>query len=100
MRVTFWLLTWFNVTLVCALPIIPGHDLPQHLAYARILATQRDPFIARMYTVDTADTYATLHRVVGALANATSIDVAIHLVYALYALSVPLAFAWLVRAVH
>src|SRR5580658_4464504 len=42
-RVALAVLTLANVGLVFALPILGGHDLPQHLSYARILADYDNP---------------------------------------------------------
>jgi hypothetical protein len=96
----FWVLVAASVVLVWLLPVIPGHDLPQHLAYARILADRNDEVLARLYEIDVSDGYATLHRALAWLANVTTLDCAIRIVYTAHALCVPLAFRSLVRAVN
>jgi hypothetical protein len=100
MRAAFWALTMVNVVVAWSLPLIPGHDLPQHLAYARILADRDDPYVRSLYEIDTTDAYATIHRVLALIAGHASLDTALRIVYCSYALLVPLSFAWLVRAVR
>jgi len=99
-RTAFWALTAALVALAWLLPVIPGHDLPQHLAIARILAGRGDPRIAALYHVDTGDAYSTVHRALAWIAARSSIHFASRLTYAAYALLVPVAFASLVRALH
>ncbi len=100
MRVVFYALTMLNVLVAWLLPVIPGHDLPQHLAYARILAERNDPYVRSLYEIDTSDPYSTVHRVIAFVASRTSLETATRILYCSYALLVPLAFAWLVYAVH
>jgi hypothetical protein len=97
-RRIFVALIALQIVLVWSMPSLVGHDLPQHLAYVRILAGIDRPEVGSVYHAGT-DFYATTHWLLAYLARLTSVDVAIRIVYSAYALAVPLAFRSLARAV-
>jgi hypothetical protein len=100
-RVALVVLTLANVALVVGLPVLGGHDLPQHLAYARILADYDDPalLLRQNFTLpDGPQAYFTTYYLLAVLARATSVMTACRLVYAAYAIALPWAVASLVSA--
>jgi len=100
-RALFLLLLVANLVLIAWLPILGGHDLPQHLSYARILADYDDPHLPFRDTFTLPDgpqAYFTTYYVLAALARVTSVMTACRLVYAAYAIALPLGFASLVSA--
>ena len=100
-RVVLAALTLANVALVVGLPVLAGHDLPQHLAYARILADYGDRRLALAQTFTRPDgpqAYFTTYYLLALLTRATSLMTACRLVYAAYAIALPWAIASLVSA--
>jgi hypothetical protein len=100
-RVALAVLTLANVGLVFALPILGGHDLPQHLSYARILADYDNPSLALRDTFtlpEGSQAYFTTYYLLAALARCTGVMTACRVVYAAYALALPWAIASLVEA--
>jgi hypothetical protein len=88
-----------QIAIVVALPVLVGHDLPQHLAQARLLGDADDGHLAPPYEGPLApDPYFTTYRVLGLLAAPSSIEASARLVYALYAVAFALAFRRLARA--
>jgi hypothetical protein len=97
----FAALTIAGVALVVALPVVPGHDVPQHLAYVKIIvAWQADPAdLPRAFTVpDLAGSYATSYRLLALLAQKTSPETALRLALGLYVAGLALGVRRLVRA--
>ena len=93
-------LAFVQVLLAFLLPVIPGHDLPQHLAYARIIAGADEPLLARLYDVDTSDPYCTVHRLLAWATRWMSLDLAARTTFALYALATVASFGLLGRALY
>jgi hypothetical protein len=94
-------LTLANVALIAFLPVLVGHDLPQHLAYARILADYADPHLSlgQTFTLpDGAQAYFTTYYLLALLARATTVMTACRVLYAAYAIALPWAVASLVSA--
>ncbi len=85
-----------------ALEVVPGHDLPQHLAYARVLADlgHASPDAAEtFYAVRPFDTYFLVHHALAALSSIVGVVPACKLVYSVFAASLPLSAYALGRAV-
>jgi hypothetical protein len=102
-RVLFLLLVCANLALIAWLPILGGHDLPQHLSYARILTDYDDPRLPFRETFTLPDgpqAYFTTYYALAALARFTGVMTACRLVYAAYAIALPLGFASLVSALR
>lgn len=100
-RVALFALTLANVALIALLPVLGGHDLPQHLAYARILADYDDPRLSLGQTFTLPDgpqAYFTTYYLLAFLARATSLMTACRIVYAAYAIALPWGVASLVSA--
>ncbi len=83
--------------------MLVGHDLPQHLAYVRLLSAWGDPAL-QLDTVylppDLADPYTTLYRPLAWLARAATAESAARMAYCAYALGLSISFAWLARVVR
>lgn len=91
------------VLIVWLLPVLPGQDLPQHLAYARILADHSDeslPFAASYEIAPRFQTYFTIHYVLAFLAKLGSVDTAIRVVFTVYVVGTLAAFHHLCRVFH
>jgi hypothetical protein len=100
-RVLLGLLVFANLVLIAWLPILAGHDLPQHLSYARILVDYADPRLPFRETFTLPDgpqAYFTTYYALAALARVSSIMTACRLVYAAYAVAFSLSFASLASA--
>lgn len=92
-----------HVALMVGLPQIPGHDLPQHLAYVRILAEGATgaATVNDLYEVPrTFQSYAAVHMALAWVARFTSVGVAVRGALALYAVLLPLATGGLARVLH
>ncbi len=100
-RVLFALLIVANLVLIAWLPVLGGHDLPQHLGYVRILADYDDPNLPFRETFTLPEgpqAYFTSYYALVALARVTNVMTACRLVYAAYAIALPLSFASLASA--
>ncbi len=100
-RRTFAGLTALGALVMGALPVIPGHDMPQHVAYLGLLAAwRRDPssYPPGYTTPDLSSGYATTYKWMTPLAAWTSAEVAMRLVLAAYVVLLALAVRALVRA--
>ena len=94
-------LTALAALVLGALPVIPGHDMPQHVAYLALLtAWRRDPstYPAGFTPPDLSSGYATTYRWLTPLASWTSPEVAMRLVLAAYVVLLAVAVRALVRA--
>lgn len=101
-RVLFWALVALHVALVLLLPVLPGHDLPQHLAYVRLLGgwDDRSLHLSDVYLApDLSDPYVTSYRVLALIARHASPDVAMRIAFVAYVVLLPIALAALLRAV-
>lgn len=90
-----------HVVLVFALPVLPAQDLPQHLAYARILLDYDDPTLlfAQTYELPAAfQSYFTAHYALAGLGAIFDVEAAARILYAAYAVTFMGAFHYLVRA--
>jgi hypothetical protein len=103
---SFWIalavLTVAYAVLPWTLDVVPGHDVPQHLAYARILRDLDDPALAldaTYYAVRPFDTYFAIHHVLAALGAVVGIVPACKLVYSFFAAALPLSAVAMGRAV-
>jgi len=99
-----WALATFvllQVALVWIVPVVPGHDLPQHLAYARLLASYpEDPGLRDAYVVaERFDPYCATHYLLAYLARGLGVNVACRVLYSAYAISLTLACVLACRAV-
>jgi hypothetical protein len=103
-RVLLVLLVLANLALIAWLPILGGHDLPQHLSYARILADYGDsklPFRETFTLPDGPQAYFTTYYVLAALARvAGGVMNACRLLYGAYAIALPLGFLSLASALN
>jgi hypothetical protein len=102
-RTLLVLLTLANLALIAWLPILGGHDLPQHLSYARILSDYDDarlPFRNTFTLPDGPQAYFTTYYVLAALTRIAGVMTACRLVYGAYAIALPLAFRSLVSALN
>jgi hypothetical protein len=100
-RQAFASLTLTAALLVFVLPVVPGHDIPQHLAYVSLVAAwQRDPGpLAATYSApDVSNVYATTYRLMAPLARWVGPDACLRLVLAAYIVLLALAVRALVRA--
>jgi hypothetical protein len=100
-RQAFASLTLTAALLVFVLPVVPGHDIPQHLAYvSRVAAWQRDPGpLAATYSApDVSNVYATTYRLMAPIARWVGPDACLRLVLAAYVVLLALAVRALVRA--
>jgi hypothetical protein len=102
----FWIALALLVRAYAALPwtldVVPGHDLPQHLAYARILRDLGDPALgldATYFAVQPFDSYFAIHHVLAALGGAVGIVPACKIVYSVFAAALPLSAVAMCRAV-
>jgi hypothetical protein len=97
------LLLAINVGLVWWLPVLPGQDLPQHLAYTRIMLDHGRtelPF-SRVYELPASpQPYFTTYHLLLALARMTSVDTAARLLFSGYVVLVFVSFWALVGAIH
>ena len=94
-------LTAFAALVVGVLPVIPGHDMPQHIAYLGLVATWwRDPtrYPPAYTTPDLSNGYATTYRWMTPLAAWTSPETATRLVLVAYVVLLAVAVRTLVRA--
>ncbi len=97
------LLCLLNLVWVWGLEVFPAQDLPQHLAYVRILRDYDDPGLPyqRLYRLpERFQSYFTPYYLLAALARATSVEVALRLVLSLWVVAMFAAFHLLVAAVH
>lgn len=98
-RTAFVALVLGAVAIVVLLPVIPGHDVPQHLAYVRLLATWPSPALADVYAApDVSNVYATTYRLLAPLARVTSAETAMRVALVAYAVLLPLGVRRLARA--
>ncbi len=83
-------------------PVLPGQDLPQHLAYARIFADYRSNHLYQdLYQLpERFQTYFLSYYALAGLAPIMPVTVATRLLFSLYAVAMVGAFAALVRATH
>jgi uncharacterized membrane protein YhaH (DUF805 family) len=100
-RVALAALTLVNVVLIFWLPVLGGHDLPQHLSYARILADYDDPGLVLRDTFTLPEgyqAYFTTYYLLAALTRLAGVMNACRIVYAAYAAALPWSIAALVDA--
>ena len=102
----FWLTLALLVVAYAIVPwmldVVPGHDLPQHLAYARILRDLREPSLgldATYYAVQPFDSYFAVHHVLAALGGIVGMVPACKVVYSVFAVALPLSAVAMCRAV-
>jgi len=97
------LLTTAHLALVWMLPVLPGQDLPQHLAYARILLDYHRPELSfqNYYDLPTAfQPYFVSHYLLAAFGRVVGLDAALRLLLSGYVIATLLAFQSLVAAIH
>lgn len=91
-----WLaaLATLNVLILWVLPYLPGQDLPQHLAYARIWAEYaHDPFFQQNFApLKHIQPYAVLYVALAALARVMPLAVALRLALSAYVIGLFVAF--------
>ena len=100
-RRVFALLTALAAAIVVALPIVPGHDVPQHLAYVRLLTMWRhDPSsLPAVYAApDMSSGYVTAYALLVRLSAFVSPEVALRLAIAAYVVLLAIAVRALVHA--
>ncbi len=98
----FWGLVAANVVLVWLLPVLPQQDLPQHLAYARILRDHSVaglPFAEMYRPVEGFQLYFTSYHLLRWLSFGASIEVGARMMMSLYAVGMFGAFAFVIRTV-
>jgi hypothetical protein len=98
-----WLFALGNLALVAKLPVLVGQDLPQHLAYVRILADYSDPRLPfqDVFTLPShVQPYFTAYLLLVPLARLTSVLTAARILYMAYVVAMTMSFTALVRAVH
>jgi hypothetical protein len=92
-----------NLGLVWWAPVLPGQDLPQHMATTRIMLDYERldlPFFRTYELPETAQPYFTTYYLLVLLARLTSVDTAARLLLSGYVLLVFLSFRSLVGAIH
>lgn len=102
LQLTLSLLVAANVLLVWLLPVLPQQDLPQHLAYARILRDFGDPslpFSTRYAPIDEFQVYFTSYYLMRWLSFGASVEVGMRMLMSLYVVGMFAAFAFVVRVV-
>lgn len=101
LRRAFVGLTALAALAIGTLPVVPGHDIPQHLAYVRLLAMwQRDPasYPPIYAPPDASNGYVTIHLFLACLSAWMSPETALRLTLAAYVVVLALAVRSLVRA--
>lgn len=101
-RIVFVVLVGLAVLPAVVLPVLPGHDLPQHLAYVSLIVSWGKPALRLATTYlepTTADPYATTYVVLAAIARKSSVELAARIAFVAYAVALPCAVAHLARAV-
>lgn len=104
---TYWIawssLAFVHILIVWLLPVLPGQDLPQHLAYARIFRDYHDrnlPF-AEFYTLPARfQPYFSVYWLLAHIGRWMTISAAMRVVMSAYVLALLGTFHALVRAVH
>lgn len=89
------------VGIVFFLPVVPGHDVPQHLSYVRLIAAwENDPHaLADVFTApDVSNAYATVYRLLAPIARHTSAETALRIGIIAYVVLTAMAVRRLVRA--
>lgn len=102
-RWAFFGLIALNLLWVWILPIFPAQDLPQHLAYVRILMDygRADlPFASTYALPEHFQPYYTVYYVLAGIGRWTSLLTALKVLLSLYVVAVFFSFEALVRAVH
>jgi hypothetical protein len=97
----FAALTALAATIVAVTPVVPGHDVPQHLAYVRLLAAwRRDPasFPAVYDSPDLSSGYATTYAVLARLSQLVPPELALRGAVALYVVLLAVSVRALVHA--
>jgi hypothetical protein len=92
-----------NLALVWLLPVLPGQDLPQHIAYVRIMADYQRPdlpFRENYLLPEGLQPYWMSYSLLALLARATSVHFAFRFAFTVYVLATFVAFALLSRAIH
>lgn len=100
-RHAFALLTACAALLVATLPVMPGHDIPQHLAFVRLLADWRDDpatYPAVFAPPDTSNGYATVYLLLARLSVLGSAETALRIVAVTYVVALACSLRSLVRA--
>lgn len=102
-RLAAALLLILKLTIVWFIPVLPCQDLPQHLAYARILSDFGNPdlLFQSWYALPARlQPYFTTHLLLAWLGRHMSAMDALRLVLSIYVLGFSLSFRYLVRAVY
>jgi hypothetical protein len=101
-RISFALLVAAHVALVWTLPVLPGQDLPQHLAYARILADHASSALFRdtYQVVEPFQTYFTTHYLLAAMEPWLGVLGGLRVLLTAHVLATFLGFQMLVGAFH
>jgi hypothetical protein len=92
-----------NLVLVWALPVLPGQDLPQHLAYARIFSDYLNPDLPFREFYELPARFAPYHSIyllLGAMGRWISVLAAVRVLYSLYVLLTFLGVHLLVECSH
>jgi hypothetical protein len=98
-RGAFAVVTAIAAVIVGAQPVLPGHDMPQHLAYLRLLVAHATGSLADAYTApDLSSAYATLYALLVPIARWTSPETAVRIVLVAYVVLLAVAVRALVRA--
>lgn len=99
--------SWFvallivHVLIVWIVPVLPAQDLPQHLAYATIIAELGQPgsLFPRFYEeVSGYQSYYNTHYLLATLSRLTSVEAAARLVFTAYVVAFFFSFRLVVRA--
>jgi hypothetical protein len=92
-----------HVLLVWLLPVLPGQDLAQHLAIARVLADYKEaglPFEEVYLLPERFQGYHAVHLLLASLGRLTSVETGARVVLTLYVLGMIASFRYLRRVVH
>lgn len=101
-RVVFAFLLSFTVVVLVTVDVVPGQDLPQHVATARIMLDYgSSALFQNTYELPARfQPYFTMYYVLTAIARVVGLDVAFRIMLAAYAIGVALGFDRLVAAVR
>jgi hypothetical protein len=92
-----------HLILVWVMPVLPAQDLPQHLAYARIIRDhgQADlPFSEYYRLPERFQPYFAAHYAMAALGRIVGIEAAGRLLFSIYVVAILFAFGFLMKTVH
>lgn len=100
LRSAYLALIALNVAMVWLLPVLPLQDLPQHLAYARILQDFDNPALPFASTYAPSDEYQlyfTTYSLIRWLSLGASVEVGVRALVSLYVVGFFAAFAFVTR---